>query len=108
MKKFIVFIIECIILFLGLPIMLSKTPLISNLSSLLSVVINVFLLIIFALFFGKKKGFSILLPLIAIIISSLSGLFLSYSVLRIAFTAGVYLIVTLVGEILGLMFRKKV
>lgn len=107
MKKFIPFIIECIILFLILPIALSNTPVIANLSSLISVVLNVFLLIILALMYGKKKGFSVLLPLIAVSISALSGLLLKYSVLRIGFTAGIYLVVTLVGEILGLMFKKK-
>lgn len=107
MKKFISFTIECFILFLILPIVLSKTPLIANLSSLISVVINVFLLIIFALIFGKKKGFSILLPLFAVTISGISGWILRYSILRIGFTSGIYLVVTIVGEILGLMFRKK-
>ena len=108
MKKFIPFSIECFLLFLILPVVLANTPVIAKLSSLISVVLNVFLLIIFALIFGKRKGFSILLPLFAVTISGISGWILKYSIFRIGFTAGIYLVVTLIGEILGLMFRKKV
>ena len=107
MKKFSIYAVECVFLFLFLPIILSKTPLISGLSGLLSVVINVFLLAFFALSFGKRKGFSFLLPLVTISIAGLAGWILQYSVLRIGFTSGVYAIVALIGEILGLMFRKK-
>lgn len=107
MKKFIPFSIGCFILFLILPLLLSNTPLISNLSNLISVVLNIFLLTIFALIFGKRKGFSILLPLFAVTILGISGWILNYSILRIGFTAGIYLVVTFIGEVLGLMFRKK-
>ena len=108
MKKFTSFAIECFILFLVLPIVLSKTPVIANLSNLISVVLNVFLLIIFALIFGKRKGFSFILPFVAVSIAGISGCFLKYNILRIGFICAVYFVVTLVGEILGLMFRKKV
>lgn len=107
MKKFLIYSIESTFLFLFLPILLSKTPLISGLSGLLSVILNVFLLTLCALSFGKRKGFSLLLPLVTITIAGIAGWILQYSVLRIGFTAGIYAIVALVGEILGLMFRKK-
>ena len=107
MKKFLIYSIECTFLFLFLPIILSKVPLISGLSGLLSVIINVFLLTLFALSFGKRKGFSLLLPLVTITIAGIAGWILDYSVLRIGFTSGVYAVVGLVGEILGLMFKKK-
>lgn len=107
MKKFIPFSIECFILFLLLPIILSKTPVIANLSSLISVVLNVFMLIIFAIIFGKQKGFSFLLPLFAVTIAGISGWILKYSILRIGFISALYFVVSLVGELLGLMFRKK-
>ena len=107
MKKFLSFSIECFILFLILPIILSKTPVIANLSNLISVVFNVFFLIIFALIFGKRNGFSFLLPLFAVTISGISGWILKYNILRVGFVASVYFVVTLIGEILGLMFRKK-
>ena len=107
MKKFSIYAIECTFLFLFLPLILSKTPLISGISGLISVVINVFLLAFFSLSFGKRKGFSLLLPMVTITIAGIAGWILKYSVLRIGFTAGVYAVVALVGEILGLMFRKK-
>lgn len=107
MKKFSIYAIECTFLFLFLPIILSKVPLISGLSGLLSVIINVFLLTLFALGFGKRKGFSILLPFVTITIAGIAGWILDYSVLRIGFISGVYGIVSIVGEILGLMFKKK-
>lgn len=107
MKKFLIYSIECTFLFLFLPIILSKVPLISGLSGLLSIIINVFLLTLFALSFGKRKGFSLLLPLVTITIAGIAGWILKYSILRIGFTSGVYAAVGLVGEILGLMFKKK-
>ncbi len=107
MKKFLIYSIECIFMFLFLPIVLSKTPLISGLSGLISVIINVFLLTLFAMSFGKKKGFSLLLPMVTITLAGISGWILRYSILRIGFTAGVYAVVSIVGEILGLMFKKK-
>ena len=107
MKKFLIYSMECTFLFLFLPIILSKVPLISGLSGLISVIINVFLLTLFALIFGKRKRFSLLLPMVTITIAGIAGWILDYSILRIGFTAGVYAIVALVGEILGLMFRKK-
>ena len=107
MKKFSIYAIEATFLFLFLPIILSKVPLISGLSGLLSVIINVFLLALFAMSFGKRKGFSLLLPLVTITIAGIAGWILQYSVLRIGFTSGVYAVVSLIGEILGLMFKKK-
>ena len=107
MKKFLSFSIECFVLFLILPIILSKTPIIANLSGLISVILNVFLLTIFALIFGKKKGFSFLLPFVTVTIAGISGWILKYNILRIGFISGIYLVVAIVGEILGLMFRKK-
>lgn len=107
MKKFLSFAIECFILFLVLPLVLSHTPVISKLTNLISVVINVFMLIIFSLIFGKRKGFSFLLPLVAVTIAGISGWILEYSIFRIGFISGIYFVVTFVGEILGLMFRKK-
>ena len=107
MKKFLIYSIECTFLFLFLPIILSKVPLISGLSGLLSVIINVFLLTLFAMSFGKRKGFSLLLPMVTITLAGISGWILGYSILRIGFTSGVYAVVSIVGEILGLMFKKK-
>ena len=107
MKKFLIYSIECTFLFLFLPIILSKTPLISGIAGLLSIIINVFLLTLFALSFGKRKGFSILLPFVTITIAGIAGWILGYTILRVGFTSGVYAVVSIVGEILGLMFRKK-
>lgn len=107
MKKFLLYSIEATFLFLFLPIILSKVPLISGLSGLLSVIINVFLLTLFAMSFGKRKGFSLLLPMVTITLAGISGWILGYSILRIGFTSGVYAVVSIVGEILGLMFKKK-
>lgn len=107
MKKFLIYSIEATFTFLILPIILSKTPLISGISELISVVINVFFLTIFALIFGKKEGFSILLPFVTITINGIAGWILGYTIFRIGFTSVVYATVSLIGETLGLMFRKK-
>ena len=101
MKKYLPFAIECIFLFYLMPLIISFIPIISGINEMMSLVINIFLLTIFALFCGRKNRFSILLPLITAVI------FLPAGLMRVGIFAGIYAVVALVGELLGLMFKKK-
>lgn len=107
MKKYLPFAIECIFLFYLMPLIISFIPIISGINEMMSLVIIIFLLTIFALFCGRKNRFSILLPLITAVIFIPAGLILGYSPMRVGIFAGIYAVVALVGELLGLMFKKK-
>lgn len=107
MKKHMPFIIECIFLFYIVPLLISLVPIISGINEMASLVINIFFLTIFALFSGRKHRFSLTLPLISAALFIISGLIFGYSAMRIGIFAIAYAVVTFVGEILGLMFKKK-
>ncbi|MBQ8299985.1 MAG: hypothetical protein IJX99_09090 [Clostridia bacterium] len=107
MKKYLPFAIECIFLFYLMPLIISFIPIISGINEMTSLVINIFLLTIFALFCGRKHRFSLLIPLIAALLFIPAGFILSYSPMRVSVFAGIYAVVALIGELLGLMFKKK-
>ncbi len=107
MKKYIPHIIWCIIIFYLIPVLVGIIPVIAGLPEMFSLLINMVLLLIAALLFGRKHGFKLLLPIISIIVFIPAGLLFNYSPARIIFTSIMYLITSLIGSLVGLMFRKK-
>lgn len=107
MKKYIPHIIWCIIIFYLIPVFVGIIPVIAGLPEMFSLIINMVLLLIASLLFGRKRGFKLLLPIVSIIVFIPSGLIFKYSPARIIFTSIMYLVTTLIGNLVGLMFRKK-
>ena len=107
MKKYISHIIWCIIIFYLIPLFVGIIPVIAGLPEMFSLLINMILLLICSLFFGRKHGFKLLLPIVSIIVFIPSGLLFNYAPARIIFTSIMYLITTIIGNLVGLMFRKK-
>ena len=107
MKKYIPHIICCIIIFYLIPLLVSSIPIIAGLPEMFSLIINMVLLLIVSLLFGRKRGFKLLLPIVSIIVFIPSGLLFNYAPARIIFTSIMYFITTLIGNLVGLMFRKK-
>ena len=107
MKKYIPHIIWCIIIFYLVPVLVGITPVIAGLPEMFSLLINMVLLLLGCLVFGKKFGFKLLLPIISILVFIPSGFIFEYAPARIVFTSIMYLIASLFGNITGLMFRKK-
>ncbi|MBQ6860213.1 MAG: hypothetical protein IJO08_01040 [Clostridia bacterium] len=107
MKKYIPHIIWCIIIFYLVPVFVGITPVIAGLPEMFSLLINMVLLFIGCIFFGRKRGFKLLLPIISILVFIPSGFIFEYAPLRIGFASVMYLIASIFGNITGLMFRKK-
>ncbi len=107
MKKYIPHIIWCIIIFYLVPVLVGITPVIAGLPEMFSMLINMILLFIGCIFFGRKCGFKLLLPIVSVIIFIPSGFLFKYATARIMFNSIMYLIASFFGNITGLMFRKK-
>lgn len=107
MKKYLPFAFQCIFLFYLMPLIISFIPIISGINAMTSLVINIFFLTISALFCGKKHRFSLFVPLITAALFIPAGFIWGYSPMRVGVFSGIYAVVSLVGELLGLMFRKK-
>ncbi len=107
MKKYIPHIIWCIIIFYLVPVFVGLTPVIAGLPEMFSVLINMVLLFIGCIFFGRKNGFKLLLPIISILVFIPSGFIFEYAPARIIFASIMYLIASFFGNLTGLMFRKK-
>ena len=107
MKKYITFTIEMIILIFLIPFIVSKTPIISGITDMISLIFNMLLITIFAIFFGRKHRFSWLLPLITGILFLFYAYLNKFAIAKMVFYAILYMIATLVGNITGLMFKKK-
>ena len=73
MKKYIPHIIWCIIIFYLVPVLVGITPVIAGLPEMFSLLINMVLLLLGCLVFGKKFGFKLLLPIISILVFIPSG-----------------------------------
>lgn len=107
MKKYIPYIVVNIILFCLIPFIISKIKLISGITKMVSLMFIMFLLAVSSMSFGRRYGFSLLLPLISFIVFLPSALVQSYAPTRMLFYAIVYAIACIIGNLLGLMFRKK-
>ena len=105
MKKYLSYLITNIILLYGVPFIISLTPL-SSLTNMFALILGIFFIAICALLYGRKYGFSILLPIISIIVFLPFAIVCSYSPLRIFCCIGFYFIACIIGNLLGLMFRK--
>ena len=84
MKRFTTYIVVFIILFYLLPFLISVTPIVSGIQHIAALIITMLSLTLTSLSFGRKHGFSLLLPIIAIVIF-LPYAFLSYKTPRIIF-----------------------
>lgn len=107
MKKYTSYIIGNVILFYLIPFIISKIKLISGLTNMISLMFIMFLLAILSMSFGKRHGFSILLPLISFIAFLPSAFIQAYTIPRIVYCAIVYTVACIIGNLLGMMFRKK-
>lgn len=106
MKKFVPYIITLAIIFYILPFILSITPIIKGILEMATLIITMFILTIVALIYGCKHGFSFMFLLLALALFLPYGL-VFYSPARIIFSLIIYGITILIGNSLGLMFRKK-
>ena len=107
MKKYVPYIIINIILFCLIPFIISKIKLISGITNMISLMFIMFLIAVLSMSFGRKYGFSLILPLISFVIFLPTAFVQSYAPTRTFFYAIVYIVACITGNLLGLMFRKK-
>lgn len=107
MKKYIPFTIEMIILIFLIPFLVSMIPIISGITDMVSLVFNMLFITIFAIFFGRKHRFSWLLPVITAVLFLFYAYLNQFVIAKMVFYTVLYVIATVVGNVTGLMFRKK-
>lgn len=107
MKKFIPYIILYVLLFYLMPYLITAVPIIGGITKMMTIILATLVLAISGIVFGVKHRFSIFLPIIAILVFIPSAILHQYLVYRIVFYGAVYFVATLIGNLTGLMFKKK-
>ncbi len=111
MKKYIPYIIADLIFFYLMPFAVAAIPVISqsgNIVRMINFIITVFILTIVSMTYGRKNGFTMILPLMSLILFIPYGFIANFPPARIFFYMIFYFFVTIIGLALGMMFKKHV
>lgn len=109
MKKYIPYIIADLIFFYLMPFAVASIPVISqsgNIVRMINFIITVFILTIASMIYGRNNGFTLILPLLSLILFVPYGFIANFPPARIFFYMIFYFIVTIIGIALGMMFKK--
>ena len=107
MKKYIPFTIEMIIFIYILPLFISKIPIVSGLTNMVTLVLNMLFVTLFAVFYGRRHRFSWLLPVIPAVLFLFYAYIHSFAIARMVFYCLLYVVATIIGNLTGLMFGKR-
>lgn len=106
MKKFIPYIVFYILLFYLMPYLISMIPIVGGISEMATLILAILALVISGIVFGSKHRFSLMLPIIVAIVFIPSAILHGYLRSRILAYGIIYFVVTLIGNLTGLMFKR--
>lgn len=110
MKKYLPYLLVILIMFYIMPFAMAEIPIISestNIVRMLTFILTVFLLIIVAMSYSRKNGFTMVLPLLSLLLFIPYGFLANFPPFRIFFYMIFYFFASIIGLSLGLLFKSK-